>query len=65
MDEKRYRVRLGDRHQHFGIRLTKAEAEETAAWARGFGFQVQIIEETPRPLIVHRHRPQKITQIAR
>jgi hypothetical protein len=33
MDEKRYRVRLGDHHQHLGIPLTIAE--ETAAWLAG------------------------------
>ncbi len=45
MEEKRYRVRLGDRDQHWGVLLTKAEAEESAAWARRFGIQAEIIEE--------------------
>jgi hypothetical protein len=65
MDEKRYRVRLGDHHQHSGIPLTKAEAEETAAWSRRFRIQVQIIEDRPMPLPADRRRIQKVTQIAR
>jgi hypothetical protein len=45
MEEKRYRVRLGDSDQHWGVPLTKAEAEESVAWARRFGIHAEIIEE--------------------
>jgi len=52
MDEKRYRIRLGDRDQHWGVSLTKAEAEESVAWARRFGVQAEIIEEQEPATIV-------------
>jgi hypothetical protein len=51
MDEKRCLVRWG-KGEHSSTLLTKAQAEETAAWIRRLGCPVEIIEETTAtPLI--------------